>query len=154
MADLHRLTATVQGALARNTSAKAAIEIALYDLYGQLHGAPLYKVLGGGVPRLTTDITISVDTIDKMVADALSAIERGFDCLKIKVGKDIDVDVERVKAIHAAVAGRAAAAARREPGLDARRTPCARCRRSRRPASSSTWSSSRSRPRTSTASST
>jgi L-Ala-D/L-Glu epimerase len=107
VAELQRLTAIVQGALARNTSAKAAVEIALYDLYGQLQGAPLYRALGGGVPRLTTDITISVDTVDKMVTDALSAIERGFGCLKVKVGKDVSVDVERVKAIHAAIAGRA-----------------------------------------------
>jgi L-alanine-DL-glutamate epimerase-like enolase superfamily enzyme len=48
-----------------------------------------------------------VDYIDKMVADSLSAIERGFESLKIKVGKDIGLDIERVKAIHAAVEGRA-----------------------------------------------
>jgi len=56
---------------------------------------------------ITTDITISVDYIDKMVADSLSAIDRGFESLKIKVGKDIGLDIERVKAIHAAVQGRA-----------------------------------------------
>jgi L-alanine-DL-glutamate epimerase-like enolase superfamily enzyme len=69
--------------------------------------APLYQMLGGGDPVITTDITISVDYIDKMVADSLSAIERGFESLKIKVGKDIGLDIERVKAIHAAVDGRA-----------------------------------------------
>ncbi len=107
IADLQELTATVQRAIERNTSAKAAVEIALYDLFGQLNGAPLYRLLGGGIPRVTTDITISVDDVDKMVADALHAIARGFDALKVKVGKDIDADIERVKAIHAAVAGRA-----------------------------------------------
>ena len=56
---------------------------------------------------ITTDITISVDYIDKMVADSLAAVDRGFESLKVKVGKDIGVDVERVKAIHAAVDGRA-----------------------------------------------
>jgi L-alanine-DL-glutamate epimerase-like enolase superfamily enzyme len=56
---------------------------------------------------VTTDITISVDYIDKMVADSIAAVERGFESLKIKVGKDIGVDIERVKAIHAAVEGRA-----------------------------------------------
>ena len=91
----------------RNTSAKAAVEIAVYDLWGQLHGAPLYQMLGGGDPVITTDITISVDHIDKMVADSIAAVERGFDSLKIKVGKDIGLDIERVKAIHAAVEGRA-----------------------------------------------
>src|SRR5688572_30955065 len=59
-------------------SAKAAVEIAIYDLFGQLYNAPLYKMLGGGDPLITTDITISVDYIDKMVADSLSAVERGF----------------------------------------------------------------------------
>jgi o-succinylbenzoate synthase len=107
IAHLEELTAAVQGALERNTSAKAAVEIALYDLQGQLNGTPLYRLLGGGTPRLSTDITISVDDIDKMVADTLDAIGRGFRSLKVKVGKDIDMDIERVKAIHAAVAGRA-----------------------------------------------
>ncbi len=107
IADLNRITQSVQGALERNTSAKAAVEIAVYDLFGQLYGAPLYRMLGGGDPVITTDITISVDYIDKMVADSLSAIARGFESLKIKVGKDIGLDIERVKAIHAAVDGRA-----------------------------------------------
>ncbi len=107
VANLNRLTRIVQGAMERNTSAKAAVEIALYDLWAQLHEAPLYRMLGGGEPVITTDITISVDHIDKMVADSLSAVDRGFESLKIKVGKDIGLDIERVKAIHAAVEGRA-----------------------------------------------
>ncbi|MDH7452723.1 dipeptide epimerase [Luteimonas composti] len=107
IANLNRIVRLVQTALERNTSAKAAVEIALYDLWGQLYEAPLYRMLGGGEPVITTDITISVDHIDKMVADSLSAVDRGFESLKIKVGKDIGLDVERVKAIHAAVEGRA-----------------------------------------------
>jgi L-alanine-DL-glutamate epimerase-like enolase superfamily enzyme len=107
VANLNRITGLVQGALEKNTSAKAAVEIALYDLWGQLYGAPLYRLLGGGDPVITTDITISVDYIDKMVADSVAAVERGFASLKIKVGKDMGVDIERVKAIHAAVEGRA-----------------------------------------------
>ena len=107
VANLNRLTRLVQGAMENNFSAKAAVEIALYDLWGQLYDAPLYKLLGGGDPVVTTDITISVDYIDKMVADSLAAVDRGFESLKIKVGKDMGVDIERVKAIHAAVEGRA-----------------------------------------------
>ncbi|KRG73995.1 L-alanine-DL-glutamate epimerase [Stenotrophomonas chelatiphaga] len=107
VANLNRLCALVQSSMERNSSAKAAVEIALYDLWAQLHDAPLYQMLGGGDPVITTDITISVDYIDKMVADSLSALDRGFESLKIKVGKDIGLDIERVKAIHAAVQGRA-----------------------------------------------
>ncbi|TDK28348.1 dipeptide epimerase [Luteimonas aestuarii] len=107
IANLNHITRLIQTSLERNTSAKAAVEIAVYDLWGQLYEAPLYRMLGGGDPVVTTDITISVDYIDKMVADSISAVERGFESLKIKVGKDIGVDIERVKAIHAAVEGRA-----------------------------------------------
>ena len=107
IANLNRITGLIQASMERNTSAKAAVEIAVYDLWAQLHEAPLYQMLGGGDPVITTDITISVDHIDKMVADSLAAVERGFDSLKIKVGKDIGVDIERTKAIHAAVEGRA-----------------------------------------------
>jgi L-Ala-D/L-Glu epimerase len=107
IANLNRITQLIQGSLEKNSSAKAAVEIAVYDLFGQLYDAPLYKMLGGGDPVITTDITISVDYIDKMVADSVAAVERGFESLKIKVGKDIGVDIERVKAIYAAVEGRA-----------------------------------------------
>jgi len=107
IANLNHITQLIQTALEKNTSAKAAVEIAIYDLFGQLYDAPLYKMLGGGDPVITTDITISVDYIDKMVADSIAAVDRGFESLKIKVGKDIGLDIERVKAIYAAVEGRA-----------------------------------------------
>jgi len=107
ISSLNHITHLIQGAMEKNSSAKAAVEIAVYDLWGQLYGAPLYRLLGGGDPVITTDITISVDYIDKMVADSMSAVDRGFESLKIKVGKDIGVDIERVKAIYAAVEGRA-----------------------------------------------
>ena len=107
ISNLNQITQIIQNSLERNYSAKAAVEIAVYDLWGQLYDAPLYRMLGGGDPVITTDITISVDYIDKMVADSLDAVNRGFESLKIKVGKDIGVDIERVKAIYAAVEGRA-----------------------------------------------
>lgn len=131
MAELNRNCALIQSSMERNTSAKAAVEIAVYDLWAQLHKAPLYQMLGGGDPVITTDITISVDYIDKMVADSLSAIDRGFESLKIKVGKDIGLDIERVKAIHAAVQGRALLRLDANgAGPPSRRcTPCARWKR-------------------------
>ncbi len=107
IADLNRITRLIQTALQHNTSAKAAVEIAVYDLFGQLYGAPLYRLLGGGQPVLTTDLTISVGDVDRMVADALSAVDRGFVSLKIKVGKDPAIDLDRIQAIHASVTGRA-----------------------------------------------
>ena len=101
--DFNKLIEIVQGALVKNTSAKAAVEIALYDLFAQSLGKPLYKVLGGGSNELKTDLTISVDSVEKMVEDSLKAVEKGFDELKIKVGKNLNIDIERMKAIFDAV---------------------------------------------------
>jgi len=105
--NLNRLTGRIQKSIVRNFSAKAAVEIAVHDLYGQLYDAPLYRLLGGGDNVIVTDITISVDYIDKMVEDARRAVEAGFETLKVKVGKDPALDIERIKAIHAAVGDRA-----------------------------------------------
>lgn len=87
----------------KNNSAKAAVDIALYDLYGQLYGAPLYKLLGGYRNEIITDITISVNDPDEMVRDSIDAINRGYDVLKIKVGKDATKDMIRMKSIRDAV---------------------------------------------------
>jgi len=107
IANLNRLVGLVQSSMFANFSAKAAVEIAVYDLFAQSFGVPLYKILGGGEPVISTDLTISVDYIDKMVEDAVAAVDCGFDALKIKVGKDLALDIERVKAVYAAVSDKA-----------------------------------------------
>jgi len=104
---LNQNLAQVHSALLHNHSAKAAVDIALYDLWAQFHKAPLYQMLGGGTPQLVTDMTISANPVQTMVEDALAAVERGFTTLKIKLGRDSAQDIERVRAIHAAVNGRA-----------------------------------------------
>jgi L-alanine-DL-glutamate epimerase-like enolase superfamily enzyme len=105
--DLTYVSDLIQSSIERNFSARAAVEIAVYDLFAQSQESSLYRVLGGGNPVISTDLTISVDHIDKMVADSLLAVDRGFASLKIKVGKGIEQDVERIKAIDAAVGDRA-----------------------------------------------
>ena len=105
--NLNHIVELIQHSMFKNYSAKAAVEVAVYDLFAQSFDAPLYQVLGGGEPVLSTDITISVDYIDKMVRDAVNAVENGFETLKIKVGKDLRVDIERVKAVYAAVGDKA-----------------------------------------------
>ncbi|MEG1896265.1 MAG: dipeptide epimerase, partial [Oscillospiraceae bacterium] len=93
----------LQGCVQKNTSAKAAMDMALWDLYGQLHKLPVYKLLGGDRTKLVTDITISVNEPQEMARDAQAAIARGYDCLKIKVGADPSLDVARLVAVRAAI---------------------------------------------------
>lgn len=87
----------------KNTSAKAAADMALWDLYGQLYNIPVYKLMGGARKSIITDITISVNEPDEMVRDAQDAIERGYDCLKVKVGKEPEKDIARLSAIRSVV---------------------------------------------------
>ena len=87
------LTAAVQKALVHNTSAKAAVDMALWDLLGQKYSAPVYRMLGGARSNILTDITISVNPPEEMARDARTAIQRGYDCLKVKVGIAPELDV-------------------------------------------------------------
>lgn len=58
--------------------------------------------MGGYRKEITTDITISVNDHEEMAKDSLDALRRGYDTLKIKVGKDSAKDLERMKAIRKA----------------------------------------------------
>lgn len=103
IAYLEEIMAVLHGSIVANNSAKAGVDIAVYDLFGQLHQAPVYQLLGGYRSRLTTNLTISVNGVDEMVRDSLSAINRGYETLKIKVGKDWKKDLERLREIRQAV---------------------------------------------------
>ena len=97
------LLQSVQKCIVGNSSAKAAVDMALWDLYGQLYHIPVYKLLGGGRKKIVTDITISVNAPETMAKDALTAVERGYDCLKMKVGVSPELDVARLRAVREAV---------------------------------------------------
>lgn len=101
--DLDGIMFKLHHCIKKNTSAKAAVDMAVYDLFAQQCNMPLYKVLGGGRNEITTDLTISVNPVDVMVNDAKKAVAEGFRILKIKVGKDGRGDVERMKALRLAV---------------------------------------------------
>lgn len=101
--DLEALTDAVSHSIVRNSSAKAAMDMALWDLYGQRWGLPVQALLGGGRPQLTTDLTISVNPPEQMARDALDAVARGYDTLKLKVGVDPALDTARLLAVRQAV---------------------------------------------------
>ena len=93
----------IDKSLIKNTSAKAAVDIAIYDLFSQLHKAPLYKLLGGYRKEIISDITISVNSPEEMAEDSIEAVKRGYKTLKIKVGLDSHMDMKRIQAIRDAI---------------------------------------------------
>ncbi|WP_179394077.1 mandelate racemase/muconate lactonizing enzyme family protein [Lacticaseibacillus absianus] len=96
----HRL---MDAALIGHTALKAGIDLALYDLLGKQAQLPLYRLLGGNTDRVTTDITVMLNAVDVMVAEAEQRVAEGFTQLKIKTGVDEAHDVAVVTGILAAV---------------------------------------------------
>ena len=101
--DFEDVLQIVQRCVVKNTSAKAAVDMALWDLYGQLYKIPVYKLMGGARKQIVTDITISVNPPEEMARDAVNAVERGYDTLKIKVGANPELDVARLTAVRQAI---------------------------------------------------
>ena len=93
---LEDILTTLEKTLHRNAAARAAIDMALYDLVGKLLGVPIYKLLGlnpAQTPR--TSFTIGLDTPAEMARKASQA--KDFPILKVKLGSRQDIDC--VKAI-------------------------------------------------------
>jgi len=101
--DFDALIHHVHGHIIKNTTAKSALEIALYDLKAQSSSLPLYRMLGGSKNTFETDITISMGETERMIGDALKAVALGYTALKIKIGDDPKKDVKRILAIHSAL---------------------------------------------------
>jgi L-Ala-D/L-Glu epimerase len=88
---------------AGNSTIKSAFDMALYDIAAKHAGVPLYKFLGGAKKEMLTDITVGIGLPNIMAEQAIAFVDNGASILKIKLGKDIATDIERIKTIRAAV---------------------------------------------------
>lgn len=101
--ELESIRSIIQESTLHNSSAKAAVDIAVHDLFAKKYGIPMYKLFGGYRNTMTTDLTISLNSPAEMVRDSLEAIAEGYKSLKLKVGNDVQLDMARVRAIREAV---------------------------------------------------
>jgi muconate cycloisomerase len=94
------MDATIKG----HPYAKAALEMAIYDLAGRQLGVPVAMLLGG-IARGRVPVTHSIGLIgiDEAVAEAVKVAKEGIRTIKIKVGVDPRRDVEIVGAVRDAV---------------------------------------------------
>lgn len=86
-----------------NTSAKAAIDIAMYDIIGKALNMPLYMVLGGHSNKLVTDCTLGIKSPEEMAKAALELVNQGYSILKVKVGIDPSEDINIIKTLRETV---------------------------------------------------
>jgi muconate cycloisomerase len=89
--------------------AKAAIEMACWDIHGKALMAPVHALLGG-VVRQEVALNAWIGILDPAdaAAEALEWCKRGFKSMKIKVGAGLEADRDRVAAVREAVADRMA----------------------------------------------
>jgi D-galactarolactone cycloisomerase len=81
--------------------ALSGIDIALWDILGKLRGLPLYQLLGG---KCRDKVSVYATALypeepSKVAKRARRFAEHGFNGVKIKVGFDLDQDIQIVRAV-------------------------------------------------------
>jgi len=93
----------VREPLVKSPSVRAAVDMALFDLLGKAASLPLWKLLGGYRDRIRTSITIGILPAAETLERARHWKAQGFTCLKLKGGKDVEGDIERVLKVREAL---------------------------------------------------
>lgn len=94
--ELNQLTYEVWKKFPKNPAARAALDIALYDAFTKYIDIPLVKFLGQKITSLPTSNTIGIKNVEETLREAGEYIKNGFKILKVKLGKDLEEDIERI----------------------------------------------------------
>ena len=97
------LLETLADALPNAPSARAAVDMAIFDILGKVANLPLWKLLGGYRDSIKTSVTIGVLPLGDAIRRAQELTEQGFACLKLKGGIDVEEDIRRVLDVRQAV---------------------------------------------------
>jgi L-Ala-D/L-Glu epimerase len=92
------------GRIAGNQVARGAVDLAVWDLVGQILDRPCHTLLGGFAPDVAAAHMLSFGEPEAMAEEAVAISERlGVETFKVKVGRAPDVDVAATRAIRAAL---------------------------------------------------
>lgn len=94
--EIHQLNYEVWKRFPKNPAARAVLDIALYDSFTKHLGIPLVKYLGQKIRSLPTSNTIGIKNAEETLNEAAEYIGKGFKVLKVKLGKDLEEDIERL----------------------------------------------------------
>ena len=85
--ELNQLLYEVWTKFPRNPSARAALDIALHDVFTKYLDIPLVRFLGQKIKALPTSNTIGIKNVEETLKEAEDFIRGGFRILKVKLGK-------------------------------------------------------------------
>jgi len=93
-------------------AAISAVDIALWDIAGQVHGVPVYKLLGGAFRTRVQPYATGFYRIQgqgeavRLAEEATRHFEAGFTLMKVKVGYGVADDIVCMRAIGRALQGK------------------------------------------------
>ena len=96
---LSALTRQIQAGLPDHPSARSALDMALYDMVAQGVGVRVVDMLGACHTSLPTSITIGILPLEETLREAREYVDRGFTHLKVKLGLDLEEDMDRLGAL-------------------------------------------------------
>jgi L-alanine-DL-glutamate epimerase-like enolase superfamily enzyme len=101
--ELPRIIAAMDVFTSGHPTIKAAFEMAVWDICGKIAGQPVCHLLGQYRDSFETDRTVFLDTPEIMARKAKAIADEGFKVVKIKLGQAPEYDIERLRAVRAAV---------------------------------------------------
>lgn len=98
--ELEKIHELMDGEVKNIPAAKAAIDIACYDVMGKKLNVPIYQLLGGRYhEKFPLTHVLSIDEPEQMADEADEQLKLGFTSFKMKVGRDVASDVKRIQAV-------------------------------------------------------
>jgi L-alanine-DL-glutamate epimerase-like enolase superfamily enzyme len=89
------LIAESNSAFSRHSATRAAIDIALHDAFCKYLGISVVDYYGRRHRSVPTSVTIGICDTENTLLEAESYKEQGFKVIKLKMGHDVDLDIER-----------------------------------------------------------
>ena len=87
-------------AIRGHNMAKAAVEMAAWDLYARQQGQPLARVLGGSRDRIASGVSIGIqDSLDQLAKNVEHELAAGYQRIKIKIKPGMNSDIAAVEMI-------------------------------------------------------
>jgi L-alanine-DL-glutamate epimerase-like enolase superfamily enzyme len=102
--ELTTISRRMEAALVGSRPAKAAVDMALYDILGKAFEVPVYQILGGLVqPSFTSARCLSFKPADEMVAGMRACIDEGYTTFEVKMSGSPEDDMQHIAALISAV---------------------------------------------------
>ncbi|KIL43947.1 o-succinylbenzoate synthase [Jeotgalibacillus soli] len=76
----------------KNPMAKAAVDMAAWDVFAKIHQLPLHQMIGGTRSDILAGVVVGASTIDEVLKQIQAFKAEGYERVKIKIGPGKDYD--------------------------------------------------------------